>query len=314
MKTKHMLLSFLLTIAFCAPALAQFKATPTLPSSDAIPNLRLSGKRNVLILIGDDIGVDRSRQYLGLTGNDKSDLPATPTIRKLRQSGIAFNNAWANPVCSPTRAGLLTGRHSFRTGVADFIPSAPDLPAAETTLPELIASANYVSGLFGKWHLGGGLTGPNSQGFNEHRGILTEAVSDYASWQKYINGVSYDADPSTLAIDPTTQYPTEAAVQDALDWIQMQTNNWLAIVAFNAPHTPLHTPTAACAGVASTASDFNMMVECMDQHIDWLLTELATIGELANTTVIFIGDNGTDRNSILGPFNSSPQPSTAWRK
>ena len=270
-----------------------------------------SGLRNVLLVVVDDVGMDHSRQYIPVTGNAPIDLPATPTIRRLARSGIIFHNAWANPVCSPTRAGVLTGRHAFRTTVTNALSNnlnAPGLPAAEVTLPELIASAGYVSGLFGKWHLGGGATGPNNQGFDEHRGSLTGALSAYDSWNKYVNGVQVDGNPATAAIDPVTEYATQENVQDAFAWIQAQTSHWFAMVAFNAAHTPLHTPMAACDGVAAGA-DINGMIECVDYWIDWLLSELEGIGALENTTVIFIGDNGTESADILGPFSSSPNPS-----
>jgi arylsulfatase A-like enzyme len=285
------------------------------PNPPTTPSFPPSGIRNVLLLVVDDMGIDRSRQYIPVTGNAPTDLPATPAIRRLARSGIIFHNAWANPVCSPTRAGVLTGRHAFRTTVTNALPNNlndPGLPAAEVTLPELIASAGYVSGLFGKWHLGGGVTGPNDQGFNEHRGGLTGALTAFDSWNKYVNGVQVDGDPTTLAIDPVTDYATQTNVQDAFDWINVQTSPWFAMVAFNAAHTPLHTPTAACDGVASVVADINGMIECVNYWIDWLLTELEGIGVLENTTVIFIGDNGTEDSTaspILGPFSGSPNPS-----
>jgi arylsulfatase A-like enzyme len=322
MKQKQTLIGLLLMLALCiaagAPkAFAQYPVinpepieNPNLPTPHAFP---LSGIRNVLLLVVDDMGIDRSRQYIPVTGNAPTALPATPdAIRRLARSGIIFHNAWANPVCSPTRAGVLTGRHAFRTTVTNALPNNlndPGLPAAEVTLPELIASAGYVSGLFGKWHLGGGVTGPNDQGFDEYRGSLTGALTAYDSWDKYVNGVQVDGDPTTVAIDPVTDYATQANVQDAYDWILAQTSPWFAMVAFNAPHEPLHTPTAACNGVAAAAADINGMIECVDKQIDWLLTALEGIGVLENTTVIFIGDNGTDSASILGPFSGSPNPS-----
>ncbi|HEY5865671.1 MAG TPA: sulfatase-like hydrolase/transferase [Candidatus Tectomicrobia bacterium] len=318
MQHKHTRIGVLLMLAFCfaAGAPKTFAQFPVInpepidnPNPPTTPSLPPSGIRNVLLLVVDDMGIDRSRQYIPVTGNAPIDLPATPTMRRLARSGIIFHNAWANPVCSPTRAGVLTGRHAFRTTVTNAIPSGPDLPAAEITLPEVIASAGYVSGLFGKWHLGGGATGPNDQGFAEHRGGLTGALTAYDSWNKYVNGVRVDGNPTTGAIDPVTQYATEANVQDAFDWIDAQTSPWFAMVAFNAAHTPLHTPTATCDGVTSLVPDLNGMIACVDYHIDWLLTELESSGALENTTVIFIGDNGTDSASILGPFSGSPNPS-----
>lgn len=172
------------------------------------------------------------------------------------------------------------------------------LPDAETTLPELIAGAGYLAGIFGKWHLGPGSSepfyGPLDQGFEEHRGIIEGMVPDYALWDKYENGVY---------TGPATTYATLENAEDAVDWIGNQTGRWLAMVAFNAPHTPLHTPTFACDGVSTPAADINGMIECMDYHIGSLLTELDNLDKLANTTVIFVGDNGTESASILPPFD-----------
>ena len=269
-----------------------------------------SGERNVLLIVADDMGIDLSKQYIPVTGNSPVGMPATPTIRRLWKSGIIFHNAWANPVCSPTRAGFLTGRHAFRTGVTNAIgaPGSSDLPDAELTLPALIASAGYVSGLFGKWHLGDDLPsandpndGPLEQGFDHHEGVISGALSAYDSWEKFENGAS---------VGIVTQYATEANVQDAFDWIQVQNSRWFAVVAFNAPHTPLHEPTMNCDGVVAGASgNINAMIECMDFHIDWLLSQLSSIGALEETTIIFIGDNGTDSASIQTPFSSSGNPS-----
>ena len=92
------------------------------------------------------------------------------------------------------------------------------------------------------------MTGPNDQGFAEHRGSLTGSLDAYDSWDKYVNGVQVDGDLITAVIDPVTDYATQVTVADAVDWIQAQTSRWFAVVALNAPHTPLHTPTATCDG------------------------------------------------------------------
>ena len=293
------------------------------PTDNAIPQ---PGQRNVLIFIADDMGIDQSRQYRSITGNPLASLPATPNIQALANSGVTFDNAWANPVCSPTRAGLLTGRHSFRTTVANALSSnAPGLPLDETTLPELLKEydTGYRSGLFGKWHLGTGDSnvhadpygwGPIDHGFDEHRGSIEGELPDpigmmntsgYVWWDKYVNGVQIDDDPTTPVVDPVTEYATWANATDAIDWINAQDGRWLAIVAFNAPHKPLHTPAAACQAVSSaTVADFNGMIECMDTQIGRFLSELHR-EDLEKTTIIFIGDNGTHRDQLLAPFDAN---------
>src|SRR3569832_260336 len=93
-------------------------------------------RNNILLIIADDYGVDSSSLYNST--NNGATLPPTPNIVSLAQSGVLFRNAYANPVCSPTRACLITGRHAFRTGIGDVIagPGSAVLTASEFTLPE----------------------------------------------------------------------------------------------------------------------------------------------------------------------------------
>ncbi|MHC5212536.1 MAG: sulfatase-like hydrolase/transferase, partial [Planctomycetota bacterium] len=130
---------------------------------------------NVLIVVADDLGVDMVGAY-----GEGSDPPPTPVIDSLASQGVLFRNAWSNPVCSPTRAALLTGRPAFRNGIGYIVDASPNnlaLPYAEVTLPEMLAlgtGGNYRSGAFGKWHLGndsvGGALAPNLAGFDHFAG------------------------------------------------------------------------------------------------------------------------------------------------
>ena len=121
-----------------------------------------SEQNNVLLLILDDWGVDSSSLYSN--SSDKSlTFPPMPNVEKLSERGLRFTNAHAQPMCSPTRAAILTGRYSYRHGVG-----APEgsLPASELTLPEVFkkSGSSYQLASFGKWHLGGGNSGPNTLG------------------------------------------------------------------------------------------------------------------------------------------------------
>jgi len=94
-----------------------------------------SAQRNVILIIADDIGSD----YFGFSENHLDTIP-TPNIRKLLTRGVRFRNAWSNPLCSPTRAGILTGRYSFRTGVGNAIGGTTSavLDTSEITIPRLL--------------------------------------------------------------------------------------------------------------------------------------------------------------------------------
>lgn len=270
--------------------------------------------KNILLIIADDYGVDSSPLYNST--NNGASLPPTPNIVSLAQSGVLFRNAYANPVCSPTRACLLTGRYSFRTGVEDVVAGAGSatLSASEFTLPEAFAANSalgYNLAQFGKWHLANGPNTPNTiGGWTNFAGSLIGAITSYTNWTKTVNGVS----------GITTNYATTDLVNDAMSWIQARgTNPWFAWVAFNAPHTPLHLPpTNLCphyATLSGTASDitanprkyFEAMTEAMDTEIGRLLTSV----DRANTHIIFLGDNGT-QGVVQPPYPANRDKGTLY--
>ena len=118
---------------------------------------------NVLLLIVDDWGIDRSP----LDNQDPNAvLPKMPTLQSLAQSGVRFTKAYAQPLCSPTRATILTGRHPFRHGVGSPVKASNALKEEELTLPDILTEQNsrYAHASFGKWHLGGGNSGPSTTG------------------------------------------------------------------------------------------------------------------------------------------------------
>ena len=270
--------------------------------------------QNILLIIADDYGVDSSSLY---NTNSSASLPPTPAIASLAQSGVLFRNAYAYPVCSPTRSCLITGRYGFRTGIGDVIVGAasPMLTAAEFTLPEAFAanaSLGYQLAHFGKWHLNNAPASPNTIGRWPHfAGSLIGALASYTNWSKTVDGVS----------NITTNYATTDLVNDALAWIQGQgTKPWFAWIAFNARHTPLHKPpNNLCphyTTLSGTAADINAhprlyfeaMVEAMDTEMNRLLAGV----DRANTHILFLGDNGTAGQVIQPPFPSTRGKSTLY--
>lgn len=265
---------------------------------------------NVLLIIVDDWAIDWSpidrtpAQALA----DGVTLPNMPTLQSLAASGLRFTQAYAQPVCSPTRATIITGRHPFRHGVGN--PTANStLPESELTLPEIFKAQSSPYGLasFGKWHLGGGNTGPSTiGGWDYFKGILNGGVQDYSSWQKteVIGGVA------TVTNNFTT-YTTTDQVNEAVSWISTQntaSKPWLCWLALNAPHTPFHEPPAglAPAGGYTNPSDvsntglYRRMLEAMDTEIGRLLQSV----DLNKTNVILIGDNGSPAQVAQAPFGS----------
>ncbi len=259
---------------------------------------------NVLIVVADDLGVDHVRVY-----GEGTTTPATTNLDALAGRGVLFRNAWAYPTCSPTRAALNTGRHPFRTGVGS--PGA-QLATNEFTVPEVLdaQSSGYAHAWIGKWHLGSNraTAHPTDAGWSHFTGLLGGGVPDYYRWPRVANGVS----------SISTTYSTTQIVDDALAWIQQQQTPWLCVVAFNAPHTPYHSPPAhlhsqVLAGLDPSTTPFpfyQAAVEAMDAEIGRLFATLGTV--MDSTNVVFLGDNGTPRQVSRAPFSPRHAKGTAY--
>ncbi len=277
---------------------------------------------NVLLIIADDYGLDASSLYNTSPG---VSLPPTPNIASLAANGVKFTNAYGYPTCSPSRSSILTGRYGFRTGTGDVAASGSNnlLQSSEFTLPDAFAANSALNcqlKQFGKWHLGGSNTAPCLiGGWPNFAGSLAGAIPDYFSWTKV---VSDGTGPGTTSTTSTT-YATTDIVNDAVSFISTQTTAgkpWVAWVAFNAPHTPLHLPpTNLCptyASLSGSAADitanplsyYNAMVEAMDTEIGRLLASV----DLTKTDVIFIGDNGTPQAVLQAPYPSGHGKDTLY--
>lgn len=258
---------------------------------------------NILLIVADDMGIDKLTAY-GIPS--QLPLPVTPRIDSLIKHGVRFENAWAQAVCSPTRASIYTGRQPYDHGVGAAVgaPNVRPLQPEAITIAEVLSDENYQCGMFGKWHLGtGSQNRPWEQGWNYFSGSLIGDLrggSDTLGYNKWLRTV-FTNDQKTEGL--TTDYPTKDAADSAIAWIRVhQDTSWFAAVTFNAPHTPFHVPNAFCDGVlidsdVDDVSMYNLMVECMDFHIGRIMDSLGAIDStmLANTVVIFLGDNGTAR-------------------
>jgi len=270
--------------------------------------IKVNAQRNVVLIIADDLGKD----FCDIYPDHGANTVHLTNVRRLLNRGVVFNNAWSNPLCSPTRAGILTGRYSFRTGVGDVVDGQnPKLNSNENIIPEVldIYNNNGISkALFGKWHVttGGpvGYNYPNTMGFDHFEGSLTGALGQpgqqangYYNWTKITNGVS-----STC-----TNYATTENVNNAISYLNSQpaTKPFFLWLAFNAPHTPYQLPPAnlitntGLTGIQSeiTANPtpyFQAMVEAMDNEIGRFFDYLISVGKWDTTDIIFIGDNGND--------------------
>ncbi len=255
-------------------------------------------QQNVILIIADDLGTD----YCGFY-EDHADTADLPNLRRLLSKGVRFTNAMSNPVCSPTRGGILTGRYSFRTGVGDAVGGTGSitLDTSEITIPRLLKQYNPLinTANIGKWHLhlqtpASNLQIPNLMGYDHYAGNFLGALTSYTNWTKVTNGVS----------GTSTTYATTETANDAINWIKAQNSNpfflWLA---FNAPHTPLHLPPSGLhsyTSLSGTPADINAnpksyfkaSLEVLDHEIGRLFDSLEVYNKMDSTNIIFIGDNG----------------------
>lgn len=267
---------------------------------------------NILFILADDVGTDKIDAY-----GEHPNAPPTPNIDRLAAEGTLFRNAYASPTCSPTRANVLTGRYSHRTGVGKIIDVWTydyALPNTEIGVPQMLALSpnfSYATTLVGKWHLGSmadGPTYPGHFGFDWYAGSLGNLADpstigslgkkDYAYWERNDNG----------EVSLVTSYATVSSTDDAIARMEEMPQPWLLWLAYNAAHEPLHPPPDdlhSFAGLDEDSTDvelFDAMVESMDTEIGRLLAT-ADPAVMADTHVFFMGDNGTPKHAITPPFD-----------
>jgi arylsulfatase A-like enzyme len=259
---------------------------------------------NVLVVVLDDWGIDNFGRY-----GAHPDAPPTPTLDALADIGVLFRRAYVSPTCSPTRAQILTGRHSFRIGVGEPINDWQNVPALafdEVTLPEIfdaVAEPAIATSAVGKWHLGsvavGGADHPTLQGFDGFSGTLGNLFfgETFTSYAKVVNGVS----------QPSSVYATTEQVDDALARIAAMPQPWFLYLSFNAPHKPFHVPPAHLHTYTlsgdpeqTAAEHYRAAVQALDAELGRLLASMDAEVR-ANTTVVVVGDNGTPNEAATPP-------------
>ena len=275
----------------------------------------LVAQDNVLLLVADDLGVDRVAAY-----GEHPEPGLTPNIDQLAAEGVLFRNCWANPLCSPTRATIMTGRYCFRTGIGWYINPWQDpygLMPQEWTLPRAItrgSQGEYATVLIGKWHLAGvnqGPLHPNALGWNHYSGQPNNLVNgqDYFDWQKVTDGITHGVHA----------YATSETVDDALARIaDLGDRPWFLCIGFHAPHFPIHAPPGELhdydlsGDPGETPFEHGLaMVQAMDTEIGRLLAGIHPPVR-KRTTVIFVGDNGTDKPLCAPPFEPGHAKNTLF--
>jgi len=267
-----------------------------------------SSAPNILLIIADDMGKDAIKGY-----SEGSIKPNTPNIDALRTKGLTFNNFWSNPVCSPTRASIITGKYGYRTNVKG---ASDILSQTETSLQKYIndnSNTKYTTAIVGKWHLAGtnNTYNPETMGIDYYSGLIRGAVTDYYNWQ-----LTEDGSTKTQ-----NSYITEALTTSSINWINQQTKPWFMWLAYNAPHAPFHIPPNTMHSQGNLPDYTNGMdptpyymaaIEAMDFQIGRLLNGIpADVRD--NTLIIFIGDNGTVNQVAQSPYLSSRVKSTLYQ-
>jgi arylsulfatase B len=278
----------------------------TAPPAPAAP----ASPPNVLLIVADDMGTDKVASYA-----EHPRTPATPVLDDLARGGVRFRNAYSYPLCSPTRAAILTGRLGRRNGLGVIIPwnGTWELPLDEVTIPELLdrSGTDWATAAIGKWHLSGprtanGYRHANLQGFDHVAGSINnlyfdDEISDekgdtnYFSWEKNVDGL----------VTPVTQYATAATTDDALTWVTAAREPWFLYVAYNSAHAPFHVPPGSTVSSSAPApARHAAMVEDLDREIGRLLGGLPA-GQRERTLIVFVADNGTPHGVVLPPRKPS---------
>jgi arylsulfatase len=288
----------------------------------------LAGSRpNVILILTDDQG------YGDLSCHSNPIL-RTPNIDRLHAEGVRFTDFHVSPTCAPTRAALLTGRHEFKNGVTHTVMERERLAPDAVTLAELLQSAGYTTGIFGKWHLGDEPDRwPSRRGFDEmfiHGaggiGQSYEGSCGDAPGNTYFN-------PAILhngTFVKTDGYCTDVFFSQALAWIESVKGDrpFYCHIATNAPHAPLQVRPEDEARYTGKVENKNVakffgMIANIDDNVGRLLDRLKELGIEQDTLVIFMNDNGGTvganvynagmRGSKNSPWIGGTRASSLWR-
>lgn len=257
----------------------------------------LAGSRpNILFILTDDQG------YGDVSAHGNPVLK-TPNLDRLRAESLRFTDFMVSPTCAPTRSALLTGRHEFRNGVTHTILERERLDPKAVTVAQVLKSAGYTTGLFGKWHLGDEEAfRPRARGFDE------QFIHGGGGIGQSYPGSCGDA-PGNRYFDPvilhndrlvkTQGYCTDVFFEQATRWIEgvKEHGPFLCWLATNAPHGPYIARPEDRAlyegrGLGADTENFFGMLHNIDENVGRLLARLDAWGITNNTLVVFMNDNG----------------------
>lgn len=255
---------------------------------------------NLVIFYADDLGWGET----GFQGN--KDIP-TPNIDMIARNGVRFTSGYvAATYCSPSRAGLMTGRYPTRFGHEfNSVANLTGLRLDQTTIADRLKSLGYTSACVGKWHLGGGLEyRPTKRGFDEFYGTLNNTPFFHPT-----NFVDSRISNDVRAVTDPAFYTTDAYTERSLDWIEKnKAKRWFLYLPFNAQHAPLQAPKKYLDRYPNILDEnrktFAAMMTAMDDGVGRVMAKIRALGQEENTLVFFIGDNGGPTQSTTS--NNGP--------
>lgn len=249
-------------------------------------------KPNVIIILSDDQGWGD----LSISGNKNI---STPNIDNLAKTGATLDRFYVSPVCSPTRAEMLTGRYHVRGGVNDVSNGGERLNLDETTMANVFQAAGYATAAYGKWHNGGQYPyHPNARGFKDFYGFCS------GHWGNYFDPVL----EHNGEIVKGNGYMIDDFTERAMSFIDAHKNEpFFLYLPYNSPHSPMQVPDAwwnrfknkkltMTSGRADEEKDFTKAALAMCENIDWnvgrIVTQLKNLNLDDNTIIIYFSDNG----------------------
>jgi len=267
---------------------------------------------NIVLVMTDDQG-------FGPVGRHGHPWIQTPNLDKLYDTSLRFTRFLVSPTCSPTRSALMTGRHPMRNGITHTILERERMTLDATTLPQVLKTAGYTTGMFGKWHLG------DEEPYQPHNRGFGEAFHHGAGGI----GQAYDCScadaPGNKYFDPvirhngsfvrTHGFCTDVFFTAALGWIKKAGQDdapFFAYIATNAPHGPFIAPPKNTKrftdlGFGLQEAGFYGMIENIDENVGRLMAKLEAWDLLSRTVVIFMSDNGmTGGGSGKGVLGHTP--------
>lgn len=260
---------------------------------------------NVIVIMTDDLG------YVDVGFNGSVEIP-TPNIDRIAQQGVKFTNGYTPySVCSPSRAGFITGRYQQRFGYernAQYRPNDPNmgLPQTEKTIPEVIGQVGYTSGVIGKWHLGAHISNhPLNRGFDFFYGHLGGGHRYFPEELTIEDSYSINDEPLSYRTwimrdhqaEKTDEYLTDEFSNEAVKFVEKNKEGpFFLYLAYNAPHGPLQATQKYLDRFdhieGKKRKTYAAMVSAVDDGVGRILDRLESLEIAENTMIFFLSDNG----------------------